>query len=152
MESSDEILERKEISYAKLVSRAELLDSAVVPKMPGGLGKLRESDNYLVICIPSDANLKVSVFPSGRNIKKLLIKLEQFSAQLVKGISDVLKLFNLTGDTIIHTTGLCFSGQHCFYETYLNADAIQDPEVLASVQTEFKKVDSVERSEIVDIN
>ncbi len=81
-----------------------------------------------------------------------MIRLKEFSPDLVKGISDVLKNFNL-GDATIHTTGLCFSGINCFYETYIDAESIKTKNIaLDTIKEDFMKVPRVEKVEIVDVD
>ncbi|MBD3350087.1 MAG: hypothetical protein GF364_01215 [Candidatus Lokiarchaeota archaeon] len=82
---------------------------------------IKKSDNYLFIFIPGEEQAKINILPIGSlNIKKILIKLEKFSPDLVKGISEVLIELGLN-DNLIHTTGLCFSkNRECYYETYVD--------------------------------
>jgi hypothetical protein len=142
--------ERKQISFGQLVSKA---DFGKTPFVPVDVKKtLKPSDYYLFIFIPGEDIIKLSIFPCKTpSIKKILIRLKEFSPDLVKGISDVLKNFNL-GDSTIHTTGLCFSGINCFYETYIDADAIKNRKVsLDTIKADFLKVPRVEKVELVDV-
>ena len=83
-----------------------------------------DSPYYLLIFISREDVIKVSCFPTNTKlIKKILIKLEEFSPEIVKGISEVLSELNLSKD-ILHTTGICYELEKCFYETYLNGDII----------------------------
>jgi len=71
----------------------------------------------------------------------------------VKGISSVLKSLNLSKD-ILHTTGLCYEMENCFYETYLVADAFNDESrgiTIDSIKENFKAVAKVINVIIEDI-
>lgn len=147
---SDTPLERKQISYGNLISHTDFDKMGIVPIEVKKT--LKKGAYYLFIFIPGEDLLKLSVFPVAHStIKKILIRLKEFSPDLVKGISDVLKNFNL-GDSTIHTTGLCFSGVNCFYETYVDATKAESMAVsLNNIIDEFKKVPRVEEVQIVDI-
>jgi hypothetical protein len=59
----------------------------------------------------------------------------------VKGISEVLKNLNLA-EHILHTTGLCFSSEACFYESYIHMgpDEAIDEDSIKSAFMEVPKV------------
>ena len=142
--------ERKQISYGVLVSRADFEKNPFIPEKVKKA--LKESPYYLNIFIPSDEILKVSLFPvKNRDIKKVLIRLKEFSPELVKGISEVLKNFNL-GQSTIHTTGLCFESINCFYETYIDGTSFTQKNLSwDKIVDEFNKVPRVEEVKIIDI-
>jgi hypothetical protein len=144
------IEEKKEISIGRLIPKAKFESSGFIPVKVQA--RIKSSNFYLLIYIPSDDIIKISVFPcSNPSIKKILIRLKEFSPDLVKGISDVLKNFNL-GDGTVHTTGLCFQQQDCFYETYLDSSNFKDRQLsLEEIRQEFLKVPRVEDVEIYDI-
>jgi hypothetical protein len=142
--------ERKEISFGYLISKEDFNKSTLVP--PDGKKRLKPGQYYLFIFIPGEEILKLSIFPcENKTIKKVLIRLKEFSPDLVKGISDVLKTFNL-GDSTIHTTGLCFSGVNCFYETYLDSTKMNEHKYsIEEIKDSFKKVARVEDVKILDV-
>ena len=146
------IEDKKQISYGKLISQKNFKKSQFIPEKIHS--KLKDSPYYLFIYIPADDIIKISVFPcQHQTIKKILIRLKEFSPDLVKGISDVLKNFNL-GDGTIHTTGLCFEAINCFYETYLIADAFKSATsgiTIESIKEKFKSVAKVINVIIEDI-
>jgi len=98
---------------------------------------------YLLIFISREDVVKISCFPTEtNNIKKILISLKEFSPDLVKGISDALKELNLS-KKILHTTGLCYELESCFYETYLIGDIIGDKLTIDSIKEKFMSVEKV---------
>ena len=116
--------------------------------------EILDSPYYLLIFISREDVVKINCFPSKTEaIKKILIKLQEFSPDLVKGISSVLKELNLSKD-ILHTTGLCYEMENCFYETYLIADAFDAESgsiTIESIKEKFKSVAKVINVVIEDI-
>ncbi len=141
---------RKQISYGYLISKADFDKTNLIP--PEGKKILKKGTCYLFIFIPGEELLKLSVFPcENTTIKKILIRLKEFSPDLVKGITDVLKNFKL-GDSAIHTTGLCFSGVNCFYETYMDATKMTNHDIsIDDIEEDFRKIPRVEEVEIQDV-
>lgn len=142
--------ERRQISFGYLSDKADFEQSTLIPTE--GRKNLKKGNYYLFIFIPGEEILKLSIFPcESNNIKKILIRLKEFSPDLVKGISDVLKSCNL-GDSTIHTTGLCFSGINCFYETYIDATKMTSKNIdLDQIKADFKKVPRVEDVQIMNV-
>jgi hypothetical protein len=143
-------IERKQISFGNLIARTDFEKSPMIPDDVKSI--LRKGEYYLFIFIPEEKNLKLNVFPvENQKIKKILIRLKEFSPDLVKGISDVLRSFNL-GDSTVHTTGLCFSGVKCFYETYVDASKAEQSKIsLDNIKAEFVKIPRVEEVELLNI-
>ena len=106
----------------------------------------------MLIFISREDVVKISCFPTqNKNIKKILIKLKEFSPDLVKGISNVLNELNLSKE-ILHTTGLCYEMEKCFYETYLIGDIIDSGQLtLENLQSKFMAVANVINVDIEDI-
>ncbi|MFO7796248.1 MAG: hypothetical protein ACQERB_04680 [Promethearchaeati archaeon] len=97
---------------------------------------------YLLIFISREDVVKISCFPTKtNNIKKILIKLEEFSPNLVKGISSVLRELNLSKE-VLHTTGLCYELSDCYYETYVNGDDL-DTEDIEEIKRAFLSIEKV---------
>ena len=86
-------LEKKQISFGKLITKADFESTTVIPgDVKAGLKK--EGDFYLWIFIPGEDIVKLSIYPCpSSSIRKILIRLKEFSPDLVKGISEVLKNF-----------------------------------------------------------
>lgn len=146
-----ELEEKKQISYGRLIGKDDFAATSVIPdKVKQNLKK--SGDYYLWIFIPGEDIIKLSVYPCpSASIKKILIRLKEFSPDLVKGISEVLKNFHL-GEATIHTTGLCFSGQNCFYETYIDISQLVAQELsLEKIKEDFKNVHKVESVDLIDI-
>ncbi len=145
----DENQEKKQISYGKLMEKKEFDENTFIPN---SVKKIKTTPYYLFIFIPADDLIKLSIFPCQNNdVKKILIRLKEFSPDLVKGISDVLKKFNLDIGTI-HTTGLCFEAINCFYETYIDAATLRKENIsIEKVREEFLKVQRVKEVKIIDI-
>ncbi|MFX0033283.1 MAG: hypothetical protein ACFE8E_01605 [Candidatus Hodarchaeota archaeon] len=111
-----------------------------------------ESPYYLLIFISREDVIKISCFPTNTNlIKKVLIKLEEFSPEIVKGISEVLSKLNLSKD-ILHTTGICYELEKCFYETYLIGDSLESGNINTdTIIDEFLMIEKVNDVTIEDI-
>jgi len=111
-----------------------------------------ESPYYLLIFISREDVIKISCFPTNTNlIKKVLIKLEEFSPEIVKGISEVLNKLNLSKD-ILHTTGICYELEKCFYETYLIGDSLESGNInTETIKNEFLMIKRVNDVTIEDI-
>ncbi|WP_457556772.1 hypothetical protein [Candidatus Harpocratesius sp.] len=147
MATEEKIEEKKQISFGKLIDQAAYKNSSSIPERVKE--KIAETPFYLFIYIPSDEILKISVFPiKSSKIKKILIRLNEFSPELVKGISDIMKKFNL-GSGTIHTTGLCFESINCYYETYVSVEDL--PISLENLKNEFLRVPRVEEVKIIEI-
>ncbi|MHA1775236.1 MAG: hypothetical protein DRO88_05945 [Promethearchaeia archaeon] len=147
MVTEEKIKEKKQISFGKLIDQARYKKTTSIPDKVKE--KIAQTPYYLFIYIPSDEILKISVFPiKSARIKKILIRLKEFSPELVKGISEIMKKFNL-GNSTIHTTGLCFEKINCYYETYVSIDDL--PISLEKLRKEFLKVPRVEGVKIIDI-
>jgi hypothetical protein len=107
------------LSVGKIVNKEQFLKCDLIPEeVKGIIGK--KGEFFLMIFVPREDIVKASFFPcKDANIEKILIKLSEFSPELVKGISEVLKDLKLA-EHILHTTGLCFSTEACYYESYLH--------------------------------
>ena len=69
----------------------------------------------------------------------------------MKGISNVLNELNLSKE-ILHTTGLCYEMEKCFYETYLIGDIIDSGELsMDNIKDKFMAVANVLSVHIEDI-
>ena len=143
--------EKKQISYGKLMQKKDFDANTSIPTSVRE--KIKSTPYYLFIFIPADDLIKLSIFPCQNNdVKKILIRLKEFSPDLVNGISDVLKKFNLHIGTI-HTTGLCFEAINCFYETYIDAATLREKNIsIEKVRDEFLKVQRVKEVKIIDID
>ena len=132
---------KNKISVGLIITKNDL-DSTLFPEEVKA--EIITSPNYLLIFISREDSIKISCFPTGtENIKKILIKLIEFSPELVKGISTVLNDLNLSKD-ILHTTGICYELENCFYETYLNGDALNSGNFsLEEVKQKFMSISQV---------
>ena len=119
---TDNSVQKNKISIGLTLTNSELNNN---PLFPAEIKEeLLNSPFYLLIFISREDVVKISCFPTkNRNIKKILVKLKEFSPDLVKGISNVLNELELSKD-ILHTTGLCYEMEKCFYETYLVGESI----------------------------
>lgn len=141
---------RQQISYGKLISREKYMQSGFFPDEIRD--HLPETPYYLYIFVPAEKIVKVSIFAcENENIKKILINLREFAPEVVKGISSVLKNFDL-GKGTIHTTGLCFQSTKCYYETYVDATKLEENKIsFDNIKQEFLKVDRIENVKILDL-
>ncbi len=134
--------EKNKISLGLILTKEELNTNPIFPKEI--IEEIMDTPNYLLIFISREDVVKISCFPTKNdNIKKILISLKEFSPDLVKGISTVLKDLNLNKD-ILHTTGLCYEMENCFYETYLVGQNIESTEAaINSIKEKFMSIAKV---------
>ncbi|MFX1365554.1 MAG: hypothetical protein ACFFCE_06135 [Promethearchaeota archaeon] len=146
----DKSTQKNKISIGLIIDSNELNNNPIFPTEIKE--ELLESPYYLLIFISREDVVKISCFPTKkRNIKKILVKLKEFSPDLVKGISNVLNELNLSKE-ILHTTGLCYEMEKCFYETYLIGDLIDSGELtIDKIREKFMAVANVLKVLIEDI-
>jgi hypothetical protein len=142
MEIDDKVPEKNKISIGLIINNKELNNNPIFPSEIKE--EIQESPYYLLIFISREDVVKISCFPtSNKNIKKILVKLKEFSPDLVKGISNVLNELNLSKE-ILHTTGLCYEMEKCFYETYLIGDMVDSGQLtLDVIKDKFMSVANV---------
>ncbi|MFW9882263.1 MAG: hypothetical protein ACFFG0_55075 [Candidatus Thorarchaeota archaeon] len=147
---TNNIVQKNKISVGLLLTNNELNTNSIFPTEIKE--EILNSPFYLLIFISREDVVKISCFPTQKkNIKKILIKLKEFSPDLVKGISNVLNELNLSKE-ILHTTGLCYEMEKCFYETYLIGDVIDSGELsVDNIQDKFMSVANVLNVHIEDI-
>lgn len=139
MESEKEAQKNK-ISVGLIIDKEELHTNVIFPNEIRE--EVQDAPYYLMIFISREDVVKISCFPTKtNNIKKILIKLEEFSPNLVKGISNVLRELNLSKD-VLHTTGLCYELSDCYYESYINGDEI-DSEDIEEIKRAFMSIEKV---------
>ena len=147
---NDKIEEKNKISIGMIISNEELNKNPIFPLEIKE--EILSSPYYLLIFISREDVVKISCFPTkNNNIKKILIKLKEFSPDLVKGISNVLNELQLSKD-ILHTTGLCYEMEKCFYETYLVGDNINTENLsIETIKEKFMAIAKVTNVIIEDI-
>ena len=119
--NNNSIKQKNKISIGKILSKDDF-KSTIFPEEVKN--EINDAPYYLLIFISREDSIKISCFPTQtQDIKKILIKLTEFTPDLVKGISTVLNELNLSKD-ILHTTGICYELENCFYETYLLGDSL----------------------------
>lgn len=148
---TDNDAQKNKISVGLIINNNELNDNPIFP--PEIKEEILGSPYYLLIFISREDVVKISCFPTqNKNIKKILIKLKEFSPDLVKGISNVLNELNLS-KAILHTTGLCYEMEKCFYETYLTGDMVDSGELsVDDISTKFMSVANVLSVQIEDVH
>ena len=146
---NSDIKQKNKISIGKILSKADF-DSTIFPDEVKY--EINEAPYYLLIFISREDSIKISCFPAHtQEIKKILIKLIEFSPDLVKGISTVLNELNLSRD-ILHTTGICYELENCFYETYLLGDSLNSGEMsIDAIKDKFMAIDKIVNVVIEDI-
>ena len=142
--------QKNKISVGLIISK-ENFNSTIFPEEVKS--EIIDTPYYLLIFISREDSIKISCFPTKTsNIKKILIKLIEFSPDLVKGISTVLGELNLSRD-ILHTTGICYELEKCFYETYLLGDSLNKGKITnEAIKERFLAIDKVVNVEIEDIS
>jgi len=141
--------QKNKISIGKILTKQDFMNTFFPDEVKM---EINDSPFYLLIFISREDSIKISCFPANtNNIKKILIKLVEFSPDLVKGISTVLIDLNLSKD-ILHTTGICYELENCFYETYLLGDSL-DSETTSvdDIKEKFLKIEKIVDVEIEDI-
>ena len=137
---------KNKISIGLIISNEDFKKNPIFPVEI--TEEILDTSYYLLIFISREDIVKISCFPSKtNNIKKILIKLKEFSPELVKGISAVLKEMDLS-KKILHTTGLCYEMENCFYETYLIGENLMPIE---KVKEKFMEITKVIKVTIEDI-
>ncbi len=133
---------KQRISLGLILSRDQLRNNPIFLKEV--ISDVLDTPFYLLIFISREDVVKISCFPTKtKNIKKILIRLKEFSPDLVKGISNILKDLNMSKD-ILHTTGLCYEMENCFYETYLVGDKFtSDKKAIEAIKQKFMTVAKV---------
>ncbi|MFW9771169.1 MAG: hypothetical protein ACFFBY_05245 [Promethearchaeota archaeon] len=146
---NNESKNKNKISLGLIITKEDL-NSTLFPDEVKD--EITESPYYLLIFISREDVIKVSCFPTNTNlIKKILIKLEEFSPEIVKGISEVLSKLNLSKD-ILHTTGICYELEKCFYETYLIGDTLESGNINSdTIKNEFLRINRVNNVTIENI-
>lgn len=142
---------KNKISVGLIISKDDF-NSTIFPKEVKA--EITDTPYYLLIFISREDSIKISCFPTKtKNIKKILIKLIEFSPDLVKGISTVLGELNLSRD-ILHTTGICYELEKCFYETYLLGDSLNTTGNITNkaIKESFLAIDKVVDVEIENIS
>lgn len=152
MQDGNKEEQKNKISVGLIITNNQIKNNDIIPDEIKS--EILGSPYYLLIFISREGVVKINCFPSKTDaIKKILIKLKEFSPDLVKGISSVLKELNLSKD-ILHTTGLCYEMENCFYETYLIADAFDSESsniTIDSVKEKFTSIAKVVNVIVEDI-
>ena len=92
--------QKNKISVGLILTNNELNTNPIFPSEIKE--EIMDSPYYLLIFISREDVVKISCFPTQKkNIKKILIKLKEFSPDLVKGISNVLNELNMSQE-ILH--------------------------------------------------
>ena len=146
---TDNSNQKNKISLGLIITKDQL-NNSIFPREV--LEEISDTPYYLLIFISREDVVKISCFPTKKkNIKKILVKLKEFSPDLVKGISNVLNELNLSKE-ILHTTGLCYEMEKCFYETYLIGDLVDSGELTIDlIKEKFMAVANVINVLIEDI-
>ncbi len=142
--------EKPQISVGKLVKKADIQNNILIHN--DAKNKIKDSEYYLVISIPGKDILKLNIFSiKNQVITKILIELVEFTPQTVEGIGDILTEFQIC-DSIIHTTGLCFSGANCYYESYMDMNILQKEGFsVEKLKEAFSKVENVKSVQLIPI-
>ncbi len=140
---------KNKISIGKILSKEDF-NATIFPEEVKN--EINDAPYYLLIFISREDSIKISCFPTNtQDIKKILIKLTEFTPDLVKGISTVLNKLNLSKD-ILHTTGICYELENCFYETYLLGNSLDSGETsINAIKEKFLAIDKIVNIVIEDI-
>lgn len=149
IEKSSEDSQKNKISNGLIITKDHLKKTIFPEEVQN---EIIDSPYYLLIFISREDVIKIFCFPTqNKIIKKILIKLEEFSPEVVKGISEVLNDLQLNKD-ILHTTGICYELEKCFYETYLVGEVLEKGMItLSQINDKFMAIPRVNRVSIEDI-
>ena len=140
---------KNNISTGLIISNDQLMNNPIFPQEIKA--EITNAPYYLLIFIYREDVVKINCFQiQSDSIKKILIKLTEFSPDVVKGISTALRDLKLSKD-IIHTTGLCYEMEECFYETYVSADAFASESLTESIKKNFSSISKVISVSIEDV-
>ncbi len=141
---------RKKVSIGLIVKNEDIVSNKIIPKKI--IQSLKKKPYFLLIYIIREDIVKINIFPiENKTIKKILINLKDFSPELVNGISNVLKDLNLS-DYILHTTGICYAEEFCFYETYINIANLNEINIsLEKIKEKFSNIPKINNVKIEDI-
>jgi len=147
--NNNSIKQKNKISIGKILSKDDF-NSTIFPEEVKN--EINDAPYYLLIFISREDSIKISCFPTHtQDIKKILIKLIEFSPDLVKGISTVLNELNLSKD-ILHTTGICYELENCFYESYLLGGTLDSGKIsISEIKEKFMAIDKIVNIVIEDI-
>ena len=146
--NSDNQVERNKISVSLIIDYQELMNNNVFPNEIKN--DVIQTPYYLLIFIPRKDVIKINCFPiSNKHVRKILIKIEEFSPDMVKGISKIFKELNLSKN-IIHTTGICFELGECYYESFVKAEVL-DSETLEKIKKKFMILEKVIEVQFEDV-
>ena len=85
--------QKNKISVGLIITNKQMKKNDIIPDEIKS--EILDAPYYLLIFISREDVVKINCFPSKTDsIKKILIKLQEFSPDLVKGISSVLKDLN----------------------------------------------------------
>lgn len=139
---------KTKISKGIIVKKEDIASNKLIPK--DIIDSVKSAPYYLLIFIVREEIVKINIFPiETKNIKKILINLEAFSPDLVNSISEVLKKLKLK-DFILFTTGICYSDEACFYESYFFHDN-DKTEILDQIKNSFSNIPKVLKVVIEDL-
>ena len=140
---------KNKISTGLIISREQLEKSFFPSEV---IQEIANLPFYLFIFISREDIVKVSCFPTKTNvIKKILLKLEEFSPEIVNGISKIMNQLNLSED-VLHTTGICYELENCFYETYVMGEKIVSGKLNEDlIKNEFLAIPKVNDVSIEDV-
>ena len=140
MVEEKEEIKKKKISTGLIIDNNELKSNKIFPNEIRN--EVLDASFYLLIFISREEVLKINCFPTKSNkIKKILIKLEEFSPDLVNGISDVLKQLDLR-KYVLHITGLCYEVKDCYYEAFIIGDELEKGNI-EEVKRRFLQIEKV---------
>lgn len=142
--------ERKELSYAKLVSRESFSHSIFIPDKFENF--IPEGNNLLLKFVPSDEGLRISILPcESKEVKKILIRLEQFSTEIITEIQKIINKYDIN-KVVVNTSGICFKAEKCFYEIYIDYHKFEDLQInLDQFKEELMNSPSIHNVNIIGI-
>ncbi len=84
MSSNEQSSNKQNISYGKVISQKDFISEKLFPDE--FKETINKTDYYLLVFFPDEKQGKLNIIPvKNSNIKKILVKLETFSPELVKG-------------------------------------------------------------------
>lgn len=141
---------KNKISVGLIITRDQMINNQVFPDEVKK--DISSSPFYLLIFISREDVVKINCFPlQTDSIKKVLIKLTEFTPEIVNGISRVFKDLDLQKKEIIHITGVCYEMEDCYYEAFISGNVFKREGITEAINEKLSSLPNILNVVIEDI-
>ena len=141
---------KNKISVGLIITKDQMRNNQIFPDEVKK--DISDSPHYLLIFISREDVVKINCFPLHTNvIKKVLIKLTEFTPDIVNGISRVFKDLELQKKEIIHITGVCYEMEDCYYEAFISGKVFEREGITEAINERLTSLANILNVEIEDI-